>query len=117
MKGEKEVKGSDLELPSQVELIDGKVHIATLTSRSSELDLEITIEKGIGYSPKEERKKEKLEIGVMALDAIFTPMKRVSFKVENMRVGERTDFDKLTFEIETDGTITPESAFFQAAET
>ena len=78
--------------------------------------MEIKIEKGIGFVSSEARKKEKREIGVMLLDSIFTPCKRVSIKVENMRVGERTDFDKLLLEIETDGTITPEVAFFKASE-
>jgi DNA-directed RNA polymerase subunit alpha len=79
--------------------------------------MEIQIEKGIGYEPVERRKKQKkLEIGVIPIDAIFTPVKRVSYKVENMRVGERTDFDRLKLDIETDGTITPEEAFFQASE-
>jgi len=115
IKGEKKVKGSDFELPSQVELMNPDCHIATLTSKSSDLEIEITIEKGIGYSAREGRKKEKLEIGVIPLDAIFTPVRRVSFKVENMRVGERTDFDKLFLEIETDGTISPKTAFSQAS--
>lgn len=122
VKGEKEVKGSDFELPSQVELINKDAHIATLTSRSAELEMEILIEKGLGYQSVEARKKpvvnpqEKLEIGVLPLDAIFTPMKKVAFKVENMRVGERTDFDRLFLEMETDGTISPEDAFSQASE-
>ncbi len=115
IKGEKEAKGSDFELPSQVELINKDCHISILTAKSSDLEIEITIEKGVGYSAREDRKKEKLEIGVIPLDAIFTPLKRVSFKVENMRVGERTDFDKLFLEIETDGTISPETAFSQAS--
>jgi len=115
IKGEKEAKGSDFELPSQVELVNKDCHIASLTAKSSDLEIEITIEKGVGYSAKEDRKKEKLEVGVIALDAIFTPLKKVSFKVENMRVGERTDFDKLSLEIETDGTISPETAFSQAS--
>lgn len=118
LKGEKEVKGSDFKLPSQVELVNKEVHVATLTSKSAELEMEIQIEKGLGYQPRELRKKpkEKSEIGVIYLDAIFTPIKRVAFKVENMRVGERTDFDRLFLEIETDGTIPPEDAFGQAAE-
>jgi DNA-directed RNA polymerase subunit alpha len=115
VKGETKASGSDFELPSQVELINGDCHIATLTAKSSDLEIEITVEKGVGYSAREDRKKEKLEIGVIPLDAIFTPLKKVSFKVENMRVGERTDFDKLSLEIETDGTISPETAFSQAA--
>jgi len=116
VKGEKEVKGSDFELPSQVELVNPDCHIATLTQKSSELEMEIQIEKGIGYSPKEARGREKLEIGTIPLDAIFTPVKRVAFQVENMRVGERTDFDRLFLEVETDGTISPEAAFSQTSE-
>lgn len=117
VKGEKEVKGSDFDCPTQVELVNKSCHIATLTDEKAELELEIQIDKGIGYEPIEERKKnEKLEIGVMPIDAIFTPVKKVSYRVENMRVGERTDFDRLHLEIETDGTITPEQAFFGATE-
>jgi DNA-directed RNA polymerase subunit alpha len=115
IKGEKEAKGSDFELPSQVELVNKDCHIAYLTAKSSDLEIEITIEKGVGYSAREDRKKEKLEIGTIPLDAIFTPIKKVSFKVENMRVGERTDFDKLSLEIETDGTISSETAFCRAS--
>jgi len=117
VKGEKEVRGSDFELPGQVELANKDCHIATLTTKSASLEMEIKIEKGIGYSPRETRKREtKPEIGAILLDAIFTPVRRVMFKVENMRVGERTDFDRLFLDIETDGTIGPESAFFQASE-
>jgi len=116
VKGEKTVKGSDFKLPSQVEMINKTAPIATLTSKSAELEMEIRIEKGIGYSPRELRKKEKLEIGEIPLDAIFTPVRRVSYRIENMRVGERTDFDRLFLEVETDGTISPEEAFSQASE-
>ena len=116
VKGEKEVKASDFELPSQVELITKNSHIATLTDKKAELDIEIQIEKGTGYQPVEQRKKDKLEIGVIALDAYFTPVRKVKYEVENMRVGERTDFDKLSLEIETDGTITPQEAFYQATD-
>lgn len=118
IKGEKEIKGADFNLSSQVELVNKNCHIATLTTKSAVLEMEILIEKGIGYSSKESRKeKEKLEIGAIILDAIFTPIKRVSYKIENMRVGKRTDFDRLFLEIETDGTISPEEAFRQASET
>jgi len=117
IKGEKEVKGSDFKLPSQVELVNKSCHIATLTNKKAELDIEIQIEKGTGYEPVERRKKQtKLEIGIIPIDAIFTPIRRVNYKVENMRVGERTDFDRLYLEIETDGTITPEEAFSRASE-
>lgn len=116
VKGEKEVLGADFDFPSQVDLVNKDCHIATLTAKSAELEMEIKIEKGIGYSPREVRKKEKLEIGAIPLDAIFTPVKRVTHRVENMRVGERTDFDRLFLEVETDGTMTPEMAFFRASE-
>ncbi len=116
VKGEKEVKGSDFKLPSQVELVNKDCHIATITDKKTELEMEIKIEKGIGYLARERRKKEKLPIGTIIVDAIFTPIKRVTFRQENMRVGERTDFDRLFLEIETDGTISPEEAFFQASE-
>lgn len=117
VKGEKEVKSGDLKLPPQVELVNKDCHIATLTSKSAELEIEILIEQGLGYRSRETRKKqEKLEIGAIPLDAIFTPVKRVGFRVENMRVGERTDYDRLFLEIDTDGAITPEKALFAAAE-
>lgn len=117
IKGEKKVKGSDFKIPTQVELVNKSCHIATLTSKKADLEMEIQIEKGIGYEPVERRKKQKkLEIGAIPIDAIFTPIKRVSYKVENMRVGERTDFDRLFLEIETDGTIMPKQAFSQATE-
>ena len=102
VKGEKEVRGSDFELPIQVELVNKDCRIATLTEKKASLEMEIKIEKGIGYSPRETRKREtKPEIGAILLDAIFTPVRRVMFKVENMRVGERTDFDRLFLDIET----------------
>ena len=116
VKGEKEVTGADFSLPSQVELVNKDFVIAHLTSKSAELDMEIVVEKGVGYVPSEERSKEKEEIGTISLDAIFTPIRRVSSKVENMRVGDRTDFNRLIIEIDTDGTISPEEAFYQAAE-
>jgi DNA-directed RNA polymerase subunit alpha len=115
-KGEGEVKGSDFECPSQVKLVNPDLHVATITDKKTELEIELTVEKGIGYIPKDQVKKGKAEIGAMATDAIFTPIRNVNFQVENMRVGDRTDFDKLSLEIETDGTITPEEAFFEACD-
>ena len=115
-KGEKEVTCADFELPASLELITKDLPLAHLTEKSAELEIEIQVEKGIGYVPAEEEKKEKQEIGSIALDAIFTPIKRVSSRVDNMRVGDRTDFNRVTLVIETDGTLTPEEAFFQATE-
>jgi DNA-directed RNA polymerase subunit alpha len=116
VKGEKKVSGEDFTLPSQIELANPKQHIATITDKKTELEIEVTIEKGIGYEPRDQRKTKKAEIGTINLDAIFTPIKNVSFNVESMRVGDRTDFDKLNLEIETDGTLTPEDAYHQACE-
>jgi len=124
VKGEKKVKGSDFKIPSQVKLSNPEAHIATITDKKIELEIEILIEKGIGYEQKDHRKarrgiaslQEKTEIGTIFLDAIYTPIKNVKIEVENMRVGDRTDFDKLNLEIETDGTITPEMAFFEACD-
>lgn len=115
IKGEKKIKASDFKLPSQVELANKDLHIATVTDKKTEFNLEIVIEKGVGYVSSEARQRGKQEIGMMSLDAIFTPVQRVSYSVKNMRVGERTDFDRLTLEIETDGTIDPEAALLQAA--
>lgn len=116
VRGEKDIKGSDFDLPSQVELMNKDAKVATLTDKKAELDVEITIEKGMGYEPVESRKKGKLDIGTIALDAIFTPVRRVSYRVENVRIGERTDFDRLILELETDGSMTPEEALNQASE-
>mgnify|MGYP001579545840 CR=1 FL=1 len=116
IKGIKIVKASAFEVPSQLELVSKDAHLATLTAKSSSLDIEILVEKGLGYEPVEARKIGKLEIGTIAVDAIFTPVRKVSFRVENMRVGEKTYFDKLILELETDGTLTPEEVFSQAAD-
>ena len=116
VKGVKTVKGSDFQFSSQMELANKNAYIADLTKKSAELDMEILVESGLGYQPVEMRKSGKLEIGAIALDAVFTPVRKVSYRVENMRVGERTDFDRLFLELETDGTLTPEEAFVQALE-
>lgn len=110
IKGEKVVTASDIETNSQVDLITSDVHIATLTAKDAELDMEITVEKGLGYLPVESRKSDKLPIGVIAIDALFSPVVKVNFVVENMRVGERADYNKLRLIVETDGSITPSSA-------
>jgi len=115
-KGQKDVKGSDFKIFPQIELINPELHLATITNQKTELNIEIKIERGLGYEPKEQRHVKKSEIGVIALDAMFTPIRNVNFQVENMRVGEKTDFDRLSLEIETDGTITPKEAFYKASE-
>jgi len=113
--GEKIVTADDIECPSQVEVINKSAHIAELTDKNASLDIEMTIEKGFGYVPAEQSKKEKLDVGSIALDAIFTPIRKINYEVEDMRVGDRTDFNRLRVFMETDGTIDPEEAFVKAA--
>ena len=114
-KGEKEVTARDIKTSSLVEVVTPDVHIATLTDKKAELKMEITVEKGLGYVPVEEIKTEKTPIGVIAIDAVFTPVMKVNFEVENMRVGEHTDFNRLKLSIETDGSITPSEAIRKAS--
>jgi len=115
VKGEMEVTAADIETNAQVEVINPDVHIATLTAKNGELDIELTVERGLGYVPVELMKLEKLPIGVIALDAIFTPVVKVNFEVENMRVGDRTDYNRLKLLINTDGSITPSAALRKAS--
>ncbi|MCR4279244.1 MAG: DNA-directed RNA polymerase subunit alpha [Candidatus Zambryskibacteria bacterium] len=116
IKGEKVVTASDLEVPGQVEILTPDEVIATLTSKSSSLEMEIRVEKGLGFMPKEMIDKSRVDIGTIALDGIFTPIRRASYEVENMRVGDRTDFNKLRIFIETDGTVTPTTALTASIE-
>lgn len=109
-KGEKIVTAKDIEENSLVEVVNKEQNIATLTSKNAELEVELTVERGMGYVPVEARKSEKIPIGAIALDAFFSPVVRVAYEVENMRVGERTDYNRLIITIETDGTISPSSA-------
>ncbi|MEK7103949.1 MAG: DNA-directed RNA polymerase subunit alpha [Patescibacteria group bacterium] len=111
VKGEKEVKAKDFKLTAQLKLANPEAHIATITKSVAELEIEAVVEKGMGYLPLEKREGGKSEVGVFPMDAIFTPVRKVNFTVENMRVGKRTDYDKVILEIETSGVITPEEAF------
>lgn len=112
--GVKDVTAGDITVPGQVELLDPELKICTLTDKKSSLDMEITIEKGLGYTPKELVHKDRLEVGAIALDAAFTPVKRVNYEVENMRVGDRTDYNRIRMFIETDGVISPREALERA---
>ncbi len=116
VKGERAVTAADIKLSSDVELINEDQHIATITDKKIELNMELEIEKGVGYVPVEQRQKEKLAIGVIAVDAIFSPVNLVNFSIENVRVGQRIDFNKITMEVETDGSIQPEEALKRASE-
>lgn len=115
-KGKKEVKAGDIQTIAGLEVSNKDAHIATLTDKKAELEIEIKVDSGLGYYPLENRKKEKLEVGQIAIDAIFGPVRRANYVVENMRVGEKTDYNRLVFNIETDGTITPKEAFLKAGQ-
>lgn len=110
VKGEKIVTAADIKENDQVEIVNKDLHIATLDGKNSELDMELTIEQGRGYVPVEARENEKLEVGALAIDAIYTPIKAVYFDVTNVRVGQITNFDKLVVNLETDGTVTGDEA-------
>lgn len=115
-KGEGVIKASDLEVPGQVEILTPDEVIATLTSKSSTLEMEVRAEKGMGFMPKEMIDKSRVDIGSIALDGIFTPIRRASYEVDNMRVGDRTDFNRLRINIETDGTLSPTEALTASIE-
>lgn len=105
VKGEKVVTAKDFEKNADVEIVNLDAPIATLTDKSASFEMEITIGPGRGYRTTEERAKEKLELGTIAIDALYSPVMHVSYKVEATRVGEKTDYDKLIMHVETDGTI------------
>ena len=109
-KGLKDITAGDIQVPGQVEVMNKDQHIVTVTDKNVVLDIEITLEKGLGYMSKEVLKKDKVDIGIIATDAIFTPIRRVSYEVEQMRVGDRTDYNKLRVSLETDGSISPREA-------
>lgn len=115
VKGPKAVTAGDIKVPGQVEILNPEQLICTLTGKAS-LDMEFIVETGLGYVPKEVLNKEKVEIGAITLDASFTPIKRVNYEVENMRVGDRTDYNRLRVFIETDGTLTAREALERAIE-
>mgnify|MGYP001571116984 FL=1 len=114
-KGERTVTAADIKAPSQLEVVNPDQHIATLTDKKAALIMDLVVERGVGYQPVEARQKEKVEIGTIALDAAFSPLRLVNYEVENMRVGDRTDFNRVRFHIETDGSISPREAFSAAA--
>lgn len=117
VKGVKTVTAGDIKVSGGVDILNPELVIATLTDKSADLDMEINIEKGLGFVAKEVLQKNRVDIGQITLDAIFTPVRRVSYEVENMRVGDRTDFNRLKVFIETDGTITPKQALEKSIET
>ncbi len=109
VKGPKIVTAGDITTTGQVEVLNKDLYIAEITDKTT-LTIEMTIEKGLGFVAKDTHKKEKTEIGSIAVDAIFTPIRRVAYEVENMRVGDKTNHNRLRMTIETDGTLTPKEA-------
>ena len=115
VKGEREVKAGDIESTTLVKVVNPDLCLATLTKKNAELDMELIVEKGLGYVPAESRRLERLNVGTIVLDAIFSPVEQVEFFVENMRVGDRTDYNCLKIKIKTDGTMSPSEAIHKAA--
>lgn len=113
-KGEGEVYAKDITKDSNVEIINGNLKIATVTDKNFEFNMELTVQKGMGFEPTENRNKSDLPVGSIAIDAIFTPIVDVGFRVENTRVGQITNYDKVTLTVKTDGTISPEYAINSA---
>jgi DNA-directed RNA polymerase subunit alpha len=116
VKGPMTVTAGDLKLPGQVEVLNPEQKICEITGKVT-LEFELKAERGLGYIAKEQHQKDRVEVGMIALDAIFSPIRRVNYEVENMRVGDRTDFNRLRLTIETDGTIEPREALEKSIET
>lgn len=114
--GVKKITAKDIRIPTQVEILNKDEHIVTLVSKDASFNAELTIEKGLGYVMRDRLQTDKVEVGTIILDAIFTPIRRVNYEVENMRVGDRTDYNRLRFFIETDGIISPREALEKAIE-
>jgi len=112
---EREVTAKDIVTDETIEVINPDLHIATLTSKKAKLIIEMEVGKGRGFVPAEVNKREDMPIGVVAIDSIFTPVKKVTFKVDSTRVGKRTDYDKLILDIYTNASIEPKEALIYAA--
>jgi len=113
--GPGEITAADIDLPAGVEILNPSAPIATL-EKKTKLEMYLTIGRGRGYSPAEDNKDDDQPIGVIPIDSIFSPIRRAAYKVDSARVGQRTDFDKLTLEVETDGSLEPATALREAAE-
>ncbi len=113
---EGKITAKDIKYPSSIEVINADQIIATANNKGTEVEMEMEVSNGLGYIPVEQQERENKEIGVIAIDAIYTPVKRVNYSVENMRVGKKTDYDKITLEIVTDGSISPQDAFTKASQ-
>ena len=107
VKGDRAVTGKDFSKNADVEIMNPELVLATLTDKSASMEMEVTVEQGRGYRTTEERVKEKLDLGTIAVDSLYSPVLNVSYKVEATRLGEKTDYDKLILTVETDGTVDP----------
>lgn len=116
IKGPKVVTAADINAKGSIEVVNPEQYICEVTGKTT-LNVEITVEKGLGFVPRDQQHKQKAEIGTIFLDAIFSPIRRVSYDVEEMRVGDKTNFNRLRMTIETDGTVTPRSALEQSVNT
>jgi len=116
VKGEKEVTAADISKSSDVEIINPDLHLITLTGADADLEIEIIVSQGRGYVTSEMRENEDLELGMISVDSIFTPIKNIGYKTENVRVGQITNYDKLIFDIETDGIVSPKDVFIQSVQ-
>ena len=115
-KGPKTLTAKDIKTPGQVEILNGDQEIVEITGHNTALNISMTVQKGLGYATREELQKDKVEVGAILLDSIFTPVRRVNYEVEDMRVGDKTDHNRLRIMIETDGSITSREALEMAIE-
>jgi len=115
VEGEKKVYAKDFEANPMADVINQDLYITAITDKKGKMEMEVVVEKGLGYSLVEERKEDKIPIGTIAVDAIFSPVRRVNFQIEDMRVGEKTDYNRLIIMIETDGSISPKEALGKAS--
>lgn len=115
-KGQKTVTAKDITKDAQVEIVNPDHEIATITSKSGEFQMDLWVQNGRGYVPVESQEKKDLEIGTIEVDAIYSPVRTVNFTIQNVRVEQYTNYNALTLDVETDGSITPEQAFKDAAQ-
>lgn len=115
VKGPGVVTAAAIDCPATIEVLNPEQHIAEITAKT-ELSIEMTVKHGLGYVARDVHEKERMTVGTIALDAVFTPIRRVNYDVEQMRVGDRTDYNRLRFHIETDGTLTPREALERSIE-
>jgi DNA-directed RNA polymerase subunit alpha len=112
--GVKDISGSDIKCPTQLTMVNTDQHVASVSDKDAKFHAELTVERGLGFVPAEELMKDRVPAGTLVVDAIFGPIRRVNYEIENMRVGDRTDYNRLRLHIETDGTITPRVALENA---